>query len=255
MERISVSISARFFKRSLSKVVFDAFEKENRAVFRRFSQEANKGELGFMSLLSRDNFRCNSDVRDAAAWVSDRGPENFVILGIGGSSLGARAIKEALLHPEWNLLSREQRGGRPRIFILENIDPFVFESVIGALDLEKTVFNVISKSGKTAETATQFLVVVDSLRKQLGDGWKEHLIITTDPESGPLREFAESEEIYSLPVPQDVGGRFSVLSPVGLLPARVIGVDTDALLKGANKMADRCLESSFVENPSFVLSA
>ncbi len=104
--------------------------------------------------------------------------ENFVVLGIGGSALGAKALFLALSHPQHNLLPKRKRNGALRLFIADNIDPEGFQALLDILDLKKTVFNVISKSGGTAEVISQFLVVRELLRQRLGPkGYRSNIII------------------------------------------------------------------------------
>ena len=101
-------------------------------------------------------------VKEYAALVENRF-DNILVLGIGGSALGGIAVTEALLKPYWNLLSKEERNGAPRIFFLDNIDPDYMSGLLDVLDLKKTLVNVITKSGDTAETMAQFMFVKDSL--------------------------------------------------------------------------------------------
>jgi glucose-6-phosphate isomerase len=123
------------------------------------------------------------------------------------------------------------------------------------LDLGRTLFNVISKSGSTAETMAQYLVVEGRLQESLGEeAARGHLLFTTDPEKGVLRAIAESEGVPALEVPPNVGGRFSVLSPVGLLPAAAVGIDINELLAGAADMIRRCSSRTLTENPAGVLA-
>lgn len=208
------------------------FESEISGVLRRVREERAQGKLPFMDLPCGNT----GEIEDTARRVLQSGFEDFILLGIGGSSLGARAIKEALLHPEWNLLPRDKRKGHPRVFILENIDPYSFSAVLETIDIRKAVFNVVSKSGKTVETISQFLIIKDLLERAVGSDWKRHTVITTDPLSGPLRKIARDEGITALSVPQGVGGRFSVLSAVGLFPAAIMGIDIKGLLRGASEI-------------------
>lgn len=185
-----------------------------------------------------------------------RACRNFVVLGIGGSSLGGIALQRALNHPHYNLLSDAERKYRPRLFFADNIDPDGFHALLDILDLRETVFNVISKSGGTAETMSQFVYVRDRLIKKLGkEGHRSHIVITTDPEKGRLREIAEREDYLTFPVPAGVGGRFSVLTPVGLLPAAVAGIDIYMLLAGARDMDGRCRISNLWKNPAYLNAA
>lgn len=174
-------------------------------------------------------------VKEYASMVKDRF-ENILVLGIGGSALGGIAMTEALLKPYWNLLSDEQREGLPRIFFLDNIDPDTMNALFDILDLKKTLVNVITKSGSTAETMSQFMIVKDRLEKELGDNYRYNVVATTDKRTGILRQIAEQEGYKTFVVPDDVGGRFSVFSAVGLLPLALVGVDIEAVVNGIKDM-------------------
>jgi glucose-6-phosphate isomerase len=181
--------------------------------------------------------------------------DNFAVIGIGGSALGNIALQSALNHPEYNLLKRPQRRG-PRLFVIDNVDPDRVAGLFDVLDLDKTVFNVITKSGGTAETMSEFLVFRDALIKKLGEKQHiEHIVITTDPEQGELREIVKKFAYASLPIPSDVGGRFSVLSAVGLLSAAVTGIDIHQLLAGAAEMDVACKSKKLWGNPALTGAA
>ena len=181
--------------------------------------------------------------------------DNLVVLGIGGSALGGIALQRGLNHPFYNLTSREERKGYPRLFFSDNIDPDGFHALLTILDLKKTLFNVISKSGETAETMSQFLIVRDLLKKHLGqEEYLRHLIITTDRQKGRLREIVHKEPFLSFIIPDGVGGRFSVFTPVGLLPAAMTGVDIEALLAGAAFMDKKCQREEVWRNPASMLA-
>ena len=168
--------------------------------------------------------------------VNASGATDFVHVGIGGSALGPIALHRALDHPYHNLLAG--RPG-PRIHFAENTDPATLGAILDVADLSNTWVNVVTKSGSTAETMANFLVVRGALINALGEeAYRERVIFTTDPEEGYLVQIAEREGIKRLPIPPDVGGRFSVLTPVGLLPAAVTGLDVDALLRGAEQCVD-----------------
>lgn len=174
-------------------------------------------------------------VKEYAAMVQDRF-ENILVLGIGGSALGGLAVTEALLKPYWNLLSSEQREGLPRIFFLDNIDPDTMAGLLGILDLKKTLVNVITKSGSTAETMSQFMIVKNLMEAELGDDYRKNIVATTDKRTGVLRQIAEQEGYKTFVVPDDVGGRFSVFSAVGLLPFALVGIDIDEITNGIKDM-------------------
>lgn len=174
-------------------------------------------------------------VKEYAAMVKGR-YDNILVLGIGGSALGGIAVTEALLRPYWNLLSPEQREGMPRIFFLDNIDPDQITGLLQVIDLKKTLVNVITKSGSTAETMSQYMIIKDLLYKELGDDYRKNIVVTTDKKMGILRQLADQEGYKTFFVPDDVGGRFSVFSAVGLVPFALVGLDIDQIINGVKDM-------------------
>ena len=174
-------------------------------------------------------------VKEYAALVENRF-ENILVLGIGGSALGGLAVTEALLKPYWNFLEPEKRNNYPRIFFLDNIDPDSMEALLDILDLKKTLVNVITKSGDTAETMAQYMILKDRLEKELGDDYRKNIVATTDKRTGILRQISEQEGYKTFVVPDDVGGRFSVFSAVGLLPFALVGINIDELVNGIKDM-------------------
>jgi len=181
--------------------------------------------------------------------------ENLVVLGIGGSALGNIALQSALNSPTWNLMTKEQRDGHPRLFVLDNVDPTAFAAVMDVCKPESTLFNVISKSGETAETAAEFMWVREALKTALGDKAKDHVVAITDPAKGTMRQICDAEGYATLPVPEGVGGRFSVLSPVGLFSAAMCGIDIEQLLDGAAAMDERCCQPDLATNPAAMLAS
>ena len=212
-----------------------------------------KAALGFRKLPY--NTKLADEIVALASGIRER-CDNFVVVGIGGSALGNIALHSALNHPEYNHLIRPPRRG-PRLFVPDNVDPDRISALLDAVDLDDTVFNVITKSGGTAETMSEFLVFRDALMKKFGpERHTEHIVITTDPEKGELRDIVKRFGYASLPIPADVGGRFSVLSAVGLLSAAVTGIDIHKLLKGAAEMDAVCKKSKKVwENPALTGAA
>jgi glucose-6-phosphate isomerase len=194
---------------------------------------------------------------DGLAESARRRFKNIVVLGIGGSALGNIALQSALNPATFNLMDHERRGG-PRMFVVDNVDPMYLGSVLGEIratdpTYEKTLFNVVSKSGETAETAAQFMIVRGELAKH-GRALKDHVVAITDPAKGTMRSFCDAENIPTLPVPDGVGGRFSVLSPVGLFSAAVCGIDIKALLDGAQEMDTLCSHDEMDANPAAILA-
>jgi glucose-6-phosphate isomerase len=205
---------------------------------------------GFMRLPKTGEY-AEASVR-LAQEIRGSGATDFIHVGIGGSALGPMALHRALDHPYYNQLP--DRGG-PRLHFAENTDPNTLGAILDVADRESTWVNVVTKSGSTAETMANFLVIRGSLVEAVGDfGYQGRTIATTDPEEGFLREIAEREDLKVLPIPPDVGGRFSVLTPVGLLPAAVTGLDVEALLTGAALCVDE-VEEQGAEHPAVVGAA
>ena len=159
----------------------------------------------------------------------------FVVLGIGGSALGPIAVFQALRHLHYNELTARQRKG-PKFYVEDNVDPERMAALLDIIDPKTTMFNVITKSGATSETMSQYLVITDILKKALGADYASHVIATTDKEKGNLIKLAKKEGFKTFYIPSGVGGRFSELCPVGLLPAAVLGIDIEAMLVGAADM-------------------
>ncbi|MFT5422596.1 MAG: glucose-6-phosphate isomerase [Phycisphaerales bacterium] len=183
--------------------------------------------------------------------------ENMIVLGIGGSALGNIAIHNALNPSTYNLMDRGPNKGQrrgPRLFVVDNVDPANLAAVLSVCDPAKTLFNVVSKSGETAETAAQFMIIRDILAKALGDKAHEHVVAITDPEKGTMRQICDEAGYATLPVPEGVGGRFSALSPVGLFSAAMTGIDIDDLLDGAAAMDQRCRRADLHTNPAAMLA-
>lgn len=194
---------------------------------------------------------------EIVAWAdSVRGQyRDFILVGIGGSSLGAIATIQALTHPFRNLQDDARRGG-PRFFVLDNPDPEKVRAVLDTVDLTQTLVNVVTKSGQTAETMANFLVVRDALYAAVGaEQARKQIIATTDPTEGLLRKMADDEGYKTFPVPPGVDGRQTVLSAVGLIPAALCGVDIHGLLAGAAAMRERCTSGDLRQNPAYLLAA
>jgi len=177
--------------------------------------------------------------------------QDVVLLGIGGSALTARALMTALASPFWNALSAEARRGRPRLWVIDNIDPAEVEATWGQIRdrLDHTLFLVISKSGATPEPLAQALAI----SAWAGAAWKDHTLVVTQPGPRPLRNLAGAWGIPPeriLDAHPQVGGRFSGLTAVGLLPAALIGCPIDRILEGARTMDRRCTPADLQTNPA-----
>jgi glucose-6-phosphate isomerase len=180
---------------------------------------------------------------------------DFILVGIGGSSLGAIATVQALAHPFRNVLPPEARGG-PRFFVLDNPDPEKVAATLETVDLASTLVNVVTKSGQTAETMANFLAVRQALEAAVGpENARQQIVATTDPTEGLLRALADQEGYRTFPVPPGVDGRMTVLSAVGMLPAAICGCDVDGLLAGARAMRAGTATGDVRQNPAYLLAA
>ena len=215
-------------------------------------EERSGGKLPFLDLPYQKNTA--TEIIKTANFFKGKF-KNLVVVGIGGSALGNIATHTALNHPFHNILTDQERKGFPRVFVLDNIDPDRFSGLIDIVKPEETLFNFITKSGTTVETMAQFLIIVKRLRDKLGRDYKEHIITTTDSEKGTLREITRREGFRSFDIPSGVGGRYSVLTPVGLFSAAMSGVDIVSLLDGAAFMDKVCKSDNLWENPALVGAA
>ena len=210
------------------------------------------GEYGFYQLVEQ-----GPTVHTIKTFAEGLGQahDHVLVLGIGGSALGTKALLNALRRPAWNELDDEGRDFFPRLTVLENVDPTSVSAALQRIDPRRVLVNVISKSGGTAETMAQYLVVRAWLEEALGPAAYRHLVFTTDPARGALRELAQREHTATLDVPPQIGGRFSVLSPVGLLPAALVGIDIDGLLEGARHALKRAEADDLLQNPAALYAA
>ena len=176
--------------------------------------------------------------------------KNFVVLGIGGSALGPIMAFNALKHLHYNELPPKKRGG-PKFYVEDNVDPVRMAALLDVIDPKETCFNVISKSGATSETMAQFLIVADLLEKA-GVSLPDNMIFTTDASRGNLMKIDDKfgGKFKKYVLPDGVGGRFSELCPVGLLPAAVLGIDIKGMLAGAAYMDSLCSKPSIAKNPA-----
>ena len=180
--------------------------------------------------------------------------DTLVVVGIGGPALGVRALTGALRPPFADLRPGSSDGAR--VLVADTIDPSSIAALLDEVDLHKTAFNVISKSGDTAETMSQFLILRDRLLKQLGGvDYARHIVITTGAEAGGLRQIVNDEGFRSLAMPDGVPARYGVLSPVGLFPAAMAGIEIADIVAGAQAMDERCKAATLETNPAYLHGA
>ncbi|MCB5225025.1 MAG: glucose-6-phosphate isomerase [Candidatus Cloacimonadaceae bacterium] len=185
------------------------------------------------------------DVSPILDYVSSVDPhfDSMVVLGIGGSALGNRALYSAL---------KTERELKRRLLVFDNVDPVFLHEILSQIDLDTTLFNVITKSGTTAETMAGYMILADIIKKRHPADYTKRIIITTDSEKGFLRQVIQDEGYQSFVVPNNVGGRFSVLTDVGLLSSAFVGIDIAQLLQGAASMRERCETLDSFDNPAYL---
>jgi len=236
----------------------DAFTHEKISIFMGKASDAaiamdekrKAGEMKWRELPHNQN----DIVKDILSTVKDLTGQfdDFVLLGIGGSALGPLAVHQALNHLYYNDLPKGKRGGSPRFFVVDNIDPERMSALFDIIDVRKTLFNVVTKSGSTSETMAQFLLIKDMLEKQVGVDYARRIVAVTDAEHGNLIKIAKAEGYRTFYIPEGVGGRFSELCPVGLFPAAVCGIDIEEMLAGAAYMDELCSEKEILKNPAYI---
>ena len=231
--------------RGISEKKFNSYE--DKAV------EAGKGKdmMGWATL-PYDQDAIVEDILQTAKDIR-KNFEYFVVLGIGGSALGPIAAFQAINHLHYNDLPKRLRKG-PKFYVEDNVDPERMAALLDVIDIKKTMFNVITKSGSTSETMTQYLIISKMLKDALGADFKNHIIATTSLTKGNLIKIAKQEGYKTFFIPDGVGGRFSELCPVGLLPAAVTGIDIKGLLQGAKFMDEQCNAPSLKKNPALILA-
>jgi glucose-6-phosphate isomerase len=206
---------------------------------------------GFVRVLKRT--AALRAVQDSAAQWRTRKIGDLIHIGIGGSSLGAEALLRATAHPHHNLLTNRQRGG-PRVHFVDNVDPETLGALFEVVDLRQSLVHVVSKSGSTVETAAGFQILREALeRAGRGVRWTERCVFTTG--RGALRELGTREGVEILDFPEDVGGRFSILTPSGLFTPAVAGVDIGAVVQGARRYLSRIANAALTDNSAAVSAA
>jgi len=229
----------------LTAADLDAYRDAGRRAVENFGARVDKGEFGFPAL--PDDKKTLAAIERYAR--AQRRFKSILLLGIGGSALGAFALDALVNGP------RPFRRNPPRraaeLWVLDNVDPLILGRALERLDPRQTLVLVITKSGETGETMAQFLIVYDWLRKKVGaKKAARQVAAVTDPKKGDLLDIARTEGFSVFAIPANVGGRFSVLTPVGLLPAALAGVNVRKLLAGAGSMVAPCRKPELDSNPA-----
>ncbi len=233
----------------ISEREFKTVRNSARTAYDKCMGRFTAGEIGFMKIPMDSGA---IDQINAFAKEHKNLWENLVIIGIGGSSLGITMLLDALCHPYHNFLNRELRNFTPRLFIIDNIDPEALSGLKTIINPEKTLVCVVTKSGATVETWGNYFQYLSIFNYRPRP---EQIVAITDAEEGFLNKFAKINDWHILPIPRDVGGRFSVLTPVGLFPAAMMNLDIARIIEGARDMHEKCIVSDFDLNPALQMAS
>jgi glucose-6-phosphate isomerase len=219
-----------------------------------FWSKKGKGNdfLGFIDLPDYDEKEIDNIIKTAQDF--SKKIDSLIILGIGGSYLGAKALFDALKSNYYNELSKEKRKFPKIYFEGNNLDADSINNLFELLEEKKEKFGVIviSKSGTTIETAVVFRLFQQRIKELYGNKHNEYIIAITDEKKGKLKEISDKEGYKTFVIPDNVGGRYSVLTPVGLLPAAMFGVDIKKLLEGAKLMKNIVSTENLYNNPAYM---
>jgi len=223
----------------------------------------NKGDIldnnipmtGWIDLPVKTDEQHLERIKSLAGCISEK-IDAFVSLGIGGSYLGIESTFRALTHNNFNQLSRKERGNAPEIYYLgQNMDPDYFRDTLDMLEGKRIGVNVISKSGTTTETAVAFRIIKAIMEDSLGDNGNHLIIATTDKNKGALKSLADKKGYASFIIPDNIGGRFSVLSDVGLVGLAMANIDINEFVSGFKNMRQITMTDNFWKNPALVHAA
>ena len=251
---MAVTLNCKYISDFVSAEELKAIAPEIAASHKTLHDKSGLGSdhLGWLTLptdYDKDEF---ARIKAAAERIK-KNSDVFIVIGIGGSYLGARAAIEFIKSPNYNLVCKDT----PQIFFTGNsISSTSLNEIVDLCEGKDISINMISKSGTTTEPAIAFRVLREILEKKYGkEGARERIFCTTDKKKGTLKQLADAEGYETFVVPDDVGGRFSVLTAVGLLPIAVAGCDIDKLMAGAKDAQDSLCSTDLEQNPAYKYAA
>lgn len=251
---MSVKFNAKYAESIVSASDIDAMAPKAVEAMHTLMNKTGEGNdfLGWIDLPTNYDKKEFSRIKKAADYIKSNA-DVLIVIGIGGSYLGARAVVEAVKSPNYNLLKKDT----PQIYFIGNsISPASLNEIVSLCDGKDICVNVISKSGTTTEPAIAFRVFRELVNSKYSkEEAAKRIFCTTDKAKGTLKQLADEEGYETFVVPDDVGGRFSVLTAVGLLPIAVAGIDIDALMSGARKAQNELCSENIEENPCLKYAA
>ena len=203
--------------------------------------EMNSGKIGFYTLPEKMK-SVLSEIKKYIASLPNQ-IDTFLLIGVGGSALGPQTIDQAF----------RTYKTKKKFICLDNTDPDVLTDILETIDPKKTLVNVISKSGGTLETMANLSIIHEKFKSVLGNDVYKNYVFTTDPEKSKLKDYAKVHNVKCFYIPSNVGGRFSVLTPVGLLMAEFMGYDSEQLLKGADELVQTFFHPLSTTHQSLVI--
>ena len=233
MKRIKVDynyVMDKFVAGGLSEEKLEEYKEKAKLGLSRLLRMFDDGQAGFIGLPEQSTAPIKKFAKEISGKFND-----LIVVGIGGSSLGVETVCNAMLPFGYNARSFAERGCFPRVWVADNVDPSKISSILSECQPEDTFVCIITKSGSTVETAANFGIIYEWLTSKVKNP-KKQICAITDPEKGALRAMTNDKGFVSFEVQPNVGGRFSVLSPVGLVPAAIVGLDIDKLLEGAKSV-------------------
>ena len=247
------NISVNFKNSNIDSKEIMVYSEEVEKIHAMIDKKANsKAELlGWLNWPSKYAKREFEKIKKCAKRIQENS-DVLVVIGIGGSYLGTRAVIEALTNSFYNLQSKEDRKFPQILYVGNNLNPTYIKDMIELIQDKDISINVISKSGTTTEPAIAFRIFRNLLEDKYGiKEAQKRIYVTTDKEKGALRQLADEEDYETFVIPNNIGGRYSVLTPVGLLPIAVAGIDIDKIMEGARFAQEKYADSSLKYNDCY----
>lgn len=251
------NISISFRKSKITSKEIMVYSDEIKKIHETINKKANDSKefLGWLNWPSKYNKKEFERIKKSAKRIQENS-DVFVVIGIGGSYLGARAVIESLTNSFYNLLDKSERKFPQILFVGNNLSSSYINEMIDFIQDKDISVNVISKSGTTTEPAIAFRIFRNLLETKYGiKEAQKRIYVTTDKEKGALKELADEEGYETFTIPDNIGGRFSVLTPVGLLPIAVAGINIDKLMEGAKFAEEKYSDADFRYNDCYKYAA
>lgn len=248
-----VGLSLNLENTGISEKVLQKYNKKVSEIHKELHENKDDEQefLGWLELPTKYNKKEFKKIKECAQKIQ-KDSDVLLVIGIGGSYLGARAVIEALTNSFYNLQDKRHRKTPQIIYVGNNLSSNYINDVIDLVSHKDFSINVISKSGTTTEPAIAFRIFRDLMESKYGlEEAKNRIYVTTDKKAGALKKLATREKYETFVIPNNIGGRYSVLTPVGLLPIAVAGIDIDQLMKGARFAQDKYCDDDLTYNDCY----